>query len=109
MFEVRPNVERSGTENAPDSHALSPSLETLAFTLLTAWLGRFHTESFLLFNVTIKSLSKTTPYVCVSEGDGEKFDIKRHTQGTEVKAVTYSNLQVNVGEGRTDIYVIVDI
>jgi SHS2 domain-containing protein len=42
---------------------------------------------------------------------GEKFDLARHEQGTEVKAITYSNMQViEKGEdGQAHIYVIVDI
>jgi SHS2 domain-containing protein len=43
---------------------------------------------------------------------GERFDcghLGKHTQGTEVKAITYSNMQINRGAERTDLYVIVDI
>jgi len=40
---------------------------------------------------------------------GETFDVKRHPQGTEVKAITYSNLQVHHVGDKTDIFVVVDI
>ena len=45
---------------------------------------------------------------------GEKFDVGRHTSGTEIKAITFSNMQIHVAsEGepapRVDLYVIVDI
>ena len=44
-----------------------------------------------------------------SRGWGERMDLSRHPQGTEVKAITYSNLRVSVERGRCDLYVIVDI
>ena len=44
---------------------------------------------------------------CVAKG--EEFDMERHTQGTEVKAITYSNLQIHRKEDRVDLYVIIDI
>ncbi len=40
---------------------------------------------------------------------GEKFDGARHTQGTEIKAITYSNMQIHESSDRSDLYVIVDI
>jgi SHS2 domain-containing protein len=33
----------------------------------------------------------------------------RHVQGTEIKAITYSNMQIHEKPERTDLYVIVDI
>ncbi|XP_048590341.1 protein archease-like [Nematostella vectensis] len=40
---------------------------------------------------------------------GEEFDLEKHPQGTEVKAITYSNMQVHDNEGKAEVYVIIDI
>jgi SHS2 domain-containing protein len=40
---------------------------------------------------------------------GEVFDLSKHTQGTEIKAITYSNMQIHHDKPRKDVYVIVDI
>eukprot|EP00127_Corallochytrium_limacisporum_P004471 Clim_evm25s164 gene=Clim_evmTU25s164 len=40
---------------------------------------------------------------------GEEFNLEKHTQGTEVKAITYSNMQVHEKPDTCEVYVIVDI
>ena len=40
---------------------------------------------------------------------GEAFDPTRHAAGTEVKAITYSAMAIEEGEGAADVHVIVDI
>jgi SHS2 domain-containing protein len=40
---------------------------------------------------------------------GEKYDKIKHTQGTEIKAITYSNMQVIESNDFSEVYVIVDI
>jgi SHS2 domain-containing protein len=42
-------------------------------------------------------------------GAGERFDRDRHEAGTEIKAITYSAMQVIEKEGDAEIFVIVDI
>ena len=45
----------------------------------------------------------------IATGYGETFDINKHPQGTEVKAITYSNMQVHEDEGYAEVFVIIDI
>lgn len=42
-------------------------------------------------------------------GKGEEFDLSKHPQGTEVKAITYSNMQIHDTEDKHEVYVIIDI
>ena len=44
-----------------------------------------------------------------SVGAGEVFELGRHPQGIEVKAITYSALRITETEERTDVLVIVDV
>lgn len=82
--------------------------ESLVFEFLDGWLFLFHDEGFVPNNVTIDSLDMDT-FSITSSATGEKFDTKRHTKGTEVKAITYSNMQIQETEGKCDIWVIIDI
>ncbi|XP_046393270.1 protein archease-like [Ischnura elegans] len=40
---------------------------------------------------------------------GEPFEIGKHPQGTEVKAITYSNMQVHHDGEKKEVFVIIDI
>ena len=40
---------------------------------------------------------------------GERFDRQRHAIGTEVKAITYSAMQIREQVGDAEVFVIVDI
>ncbi|RXG73011.1 Protein archease-like [Armadillidium vulgare] len=40
---------------------------------------------------------------------GEEFDLDKHPQGTEVKAITYSNMQIHDNDEQHELFVIIDI
>lgn len=40
---------------------------------------------------------------------GEEFDLDKHPQGSEVKAITYSNMQIHDNDEQHELFVIIDI
>ncbi|KAJ8893123.1 hypothetical protein PR048_005706 [Dryococelus australis] len=44
-----------------------------------------------------------------ARGYGEEFKLGKHPQGTEVKAITYSNMQIHDNEDQHEVFVIIDI
>lgn len=44
-----------------------------------------------------------------ARGYGEVYDKTKHVAGTEVKAITYSAMQIIEKEDKAEVYVIVDI
>eukprot|EP00038_Savillea_parva_P010528 m.190964 g.190964 ORF g.190964 m.190964 type:complete len:216 (+) comp18188_c0_seq1:55-702(+) len=84
-------------------------LLSLLYNLMDEFLFRFVTEPFVVCRrIKVLSMDKEKFRVRV-QGFGEVFDLEKHTQGTEVKAITYSNMQIHHDKPRKDIYVIVDI
>ena len=41
--------------------------------------------------------------------EGQMFERGKHASGTEVKAITYSNMQIREQPGDAEVFVIVDI
>lgn len=84
-------------------------LHSLLFNFLDECLYIFHTDSFAMVNIVVGELD-TTKYTLRAIARGGTFDASRHTQGTEVKAITYSNMNITeTSATRTDVHVIVDI
>lgn len=51
----------------------------------------------------------TTAFKIKAKGFGEEFQLGKHPQGTEVKAITFSNMQIHENEGKCEVFVILDI
>lgn len=84
-------------------------LHNLLYRLMDECLYTFCTEQFATKQVIVKSFDRSAFIVKVLLKGGT-FDPERHSQGTEVKAITYSNLQVvEEAKDRVETYVIVDI
>ena len=84
-------------------------LQSLLYNFLDEVLFLFNAEPFLTCkeieitefdkeNFRIKAICK-----------GEPFDLEKHPQGTEIKAITYSNMQIYDDVDKREVYVIVDI
>ncbi|TFJ88526.1 hypothetical protein NSK_000100 [Nannochloropsis salina CCMP1776] len=108
-------------------------LSSLLFAWLDEFLFRFSSEAFVCkaakilefvrpfenANTSSKSTGgavgelkegeKQGKYTIKVQAEGETFNLSKHPQGTEVKAITYSAMQIHENEGRADLYVIIDI
>ncbi len=97
-------------------------MNSLLFNYMDEMLFRFSTDSFCTTRVEVHSITKgeersedTDPskkkedFVIKFSAYGAEYDRSKHVQGTEVKAITYSNMQIHEKKDRVDLYVIVDI
>lgn len=92
------NVEASGHD-----------LESLLFNFLDECLFVFSADEFLVAcMVNVTELDEESFSIKAVLG-GEPFDLSKHPQGTEVKAITYSNLQIHKHSDHCECYVIIDI
>lgn len=96
--------EEHGTNITGQGH----DLHSLIFSFLDEWLFGFHDSGFVPKEVKIHELRRDVWRVA-SSGKGEVMDIMRHPQGTEVKAITYNGMKVEMSESTCDVYVVVDI
>lgn len=81
----------------------------LVFKWLDEWLFLFSAEPFFIpRKIEISEFEPQHGYI-KAKGYGEQFDLSKHPQGTEVKAITYSNMQVHQDKPTNDVYVIIDI
>lgn len=84
-------------------------LLNLVYRWLDEWLFLFSAEPFFIARkVEIVEFDQERRYI-KAVGYGEQFTLQKHPQGTEVKAITYSNMQVHADKPTNDIYVIIDI
>ncbi|KAI0565003.1 Archease [Gracilaria domingensis] len=101
LDEIQSNLEADISVQGHDE-------QSLLFNLMDECLYVFHTEQFVTKRLVVRSLDTFTWEMKVLV-QGGKFDASQHSQGTEVKAITYSNMQILKEPRRVQTFVIVDI
>lgn len=91
--------------------AESDDLEGLLFRFLDELLYLFSAEPYIICKKVVITEMDLDNYKIKCDCYGESFDLKKHPQGTEVKAITYSAMQIieKPDNNRVDIFVIIDI
>jgi SHS2 domain-containing protein len=78
-------------------------MDSLLFNLLDEFLYRFATNEWIIRDVHVQKLQRDrSPFSVTVTGYGEGFTLSKHTQGTEVKAITYSAMQIFVHGKRVE-------
>ncbi|XP_030627236.1 protein archease isoform X2 [Chanos chanos] len=95
-------------------------MESLLFHFLDDWLFKFSADVFFIprvlsiptfvcfvFDLAGNNTPSAMLCVCLYRW-GEEFNLSKHPQGTEVKAITYSAMQIH-DKKKPEIFVIIDI
>ncbi|KAL3998032.1 Protein archease [Acanthocheilonema viteae] len=109
LYAYMTEISTVSAEYSFDLFASGIDMVSLMARLLDEALFAFSTEPFFIGRIARVIKIDREKFEVQVRCWGESFDLNRHPQGTEIKAITYSNMQVNESSNRTDIYVIVDI
>lgn len=82
----------------------------LLVAFLSEFLFLFDTNQYIFNNVFIDRLeNENNIWTLHAIAQGEPFNLEKHIQDTEVKAITYSYLEISEEINRVDIKIIYDI
>lgn len=93
-------------------------LQSALYNFLDEWLFNFSAEPFFIpFKIEITEFARQKnsddddeeDIVIKAVGFGETFSLDKHPQGTEVKAITYSAMQIIEKDDYCEVFVIIDI
>uniref|UniRef100_A0A8C2ZA40 Protein archease n=1 Tax=Cyclopterus lumpus TaxID=8103 RepID=A0A8C2ZA40_CYCLU len=108
MFGYMTDTETVEPIDTVDVESEGDDMESLLFHFLDDWLYKFSAELFFVPR-EVKVLHIDRMHFKIrSIGWGEEFSLAKHPQGTEVKAITYSAMQIHDIE-KPEIFAIIDI
>jgi SHS2 domain-containing protein len=100
---ITPKIERNIKIKAEDK-------EALLFDFLTKFLYLFDVEELIFSKISIHPIKKDDGnYTLEAIASGEKFDKGKHELGTEVKAITYSFMNIEEKKKKVKINIVFDI
>lgn len=109
MYGYMTKIDTVEISDQYEIEASADDMEGLLFHFLDECLYAFSAEPFFIAcKVTITEFDKEA-FVIKATLYGEEFDLEKHPQGTEVKAITYASMQVYDNEDQHELFVIIDI
>ncbi|NXG41375.1 ARCH archease, partial [Psilopogon haemacephalus] len=108
MFGYMTDTETVEPVDTVEVEAEGHDMLSLLFHLLDEWLYKFSANDFFIpREVKVLHIDRMQ-FKVRSIGWGEEFSLAKHPQGTEVKAITYSAMQICEDE-KPEVFVIIDI
>ncbi|XP_078423613.1 protein archease isoform X1 [Cetorhinus maximus] len=108
MFGYMTDIETVQPITTIEVEAEGHDMLSLLYNFMDEWLYQFSAEMFFIPREMKVIHMDRANYKIRSIGWGEQFDLAKHPQGTEVKAITYSAMQIHEDE-YPQIFVIIDI
>ena len=109
MFHVIIDTTTLNPERSVDIKLESRGLENLLYDYLSELLYLFEVEEIVFGQFRVDSIEKADgSYILHGQASGENIDLERHSFETEVKAITYHQLEITKEKGGYSAHVIVD-
>ena len=103
LKKISPTVKKEMTIKAEDK-------EALLFDFLSEFLYIFDVDELVFSQIYVNKIVKiNNNYNLEATLKGEKFDLTKHEIGIEVKAITYSFLNIEEKQNNTTIDIVYDI
>lgn len=111
MFGYMTELDTVDIKEKHEIEANADDLDGLLYHFLDELLFLFSAEPFLICKKLKITEFNTETFTIKCSCYGEPFDLAKHPQGTEVKAITYSAMQIvqNAEKAKVDVFVIIDI
>ncbi|XP_073471454.1 protein archease [Aquarana catesbeiana] len=108
MFGYMTDIETVEPIDTVEVEIEGGDLLSLLYNFLDAWLYKFSADQYFVpREVKVLHIDRMS-FKIRSIGWGEEFNLSKHPQGTEVKAITYSAMQI-CEEDKPEVFVIIDI
>ena len=103
LSKITPTIDKEFWISAEDK-------ESLLFDFLSEFLYIFDVDGLLFNDIWVVYINRTQlGYEMKAILKGEKFDKNKHEIGTEVKAITYSFMEINESLKKVELKVVFDI
>ncbi len=103
LDQISPKIEKKIQIEAEDK-------EALLFDFLSEFLYIFDVYDLVFGDIIVQTIKKSkNRYKLQALLKGEKFDKKKHKIGTEVKAITYSFMDIEEKKNKVKINIVFDI
>ena len=110
MATMSPDLQKIKKKEKKEISIIAEDKEALIFDFLSELLFIFDVDELIFSKIEIQEvLKKGNQFELHAFLEGEKFDPNKHETGTEVKAITYSFMQIKEMEESVEITMIFDI
>ena len=110
MTTITPNLSKISQEIEKLIEIESEDKYALCFDFLSEFLYIFDVEELVFNKINVETIEiKNTKFKLKAVANGEKFNRNKHEIGTEVKAVTYSFMEISEKKNKVEIDIVFDI
>ena len=110
MATITPNLKKITPEVEKEITIEAEDIEALLFDFLSEFLYIFDVDELVFNQINVSKIKKSNDnYKLHATLKGERFDLNKHEIGIEVKAITYSFLNIEKKHGNFIIDIVFDI